>query len=347
MIARKITALPGRDYTTRPDGAWVFSREYLIARGTCCRSKCTNCPYEFSRETHAPQDMRPVVSMVPSWTETLIAAGADVVGRTRFCIHPNDGVRGIAVLGGTKTLASDATEKMQSLVDQAISRKRRLLVILDKEENPIEFQSFFEAFDCEIVATHVQNLATLARDLTTLASKFTSKFTSGFTSGPAESLQAYAQRAEALMASSPTQGPPPAFTVMKTNVSDVALSHALFETSAPVFYFIWKSPWMVVRADTWIGETLGVFFSKAKFPLDARRICAGRGESRYPQVTENEIPAGSILIFSSEPFPFAQSWSELLTIPFVQQARAVALVDGELFSWFGLRSIRFLEETTV
>ncbi|MBM7456943.1 hypothetical protein HNR62_002845 [Oceanisphaera litoralis] len=33
-----------------------------------------------------------VVFMVPSWTETLIECGVNVVGRTRYCVHPADRV---------------------------------------------------------------------------------------------------------------------------------------------------------------------------------------------------------------------------------------------------------------
>jgi len=47
-----------------------------------------------------------VVSLIPSWTETLIEASRhsdfEVVGRTRFCIHPDDCINNIPVVGGTK-----------------------------------------------------------------------------------------------------------------------------------------------------------------------------------------------------------------------------------------------------
>ena len=43
-----------------------------------------------------------VVSLVPSLTETLIDCGVNVVGRTRFCIHPADRVHDIPAVGGTK-----------------------------------------------------------------------------------------------------------------------------------------------------------------------------------------------------------------------------------------------------
>lgn len=45
-----------------------------------------------------------VISMVPSWTETLIYCGIEVVGRTRYCIHPEEAQK-ISVVGGTKDIS--------------------------------------------------------------------------------------------------------------------------------------------------------------------------------------------------------------------------------------------------
>lgn len=47
----KIQSLPkgklveGIDYTISPQGLYVFSKFYLVKRGTCCGNGCTNCPY--------------------------------------------------------------------------------------------------------------------------------------------------------------------------------------------------------------------------------------------------------------------------------------------------------------
>jgi hypothetical protein len=35
----------GRDYTII-DGKWVFTAEYLMKRGYCCKCGCKNCPYK-------------------------------------------------------------------------------------------------------------------------------------------------------------------------------------------------------------------------------------------------------------------------------------------------------------
>jgi len=45
-----------------------------------------------------------IISLVPSLTELIIDLGLEkkLIGRTRFCIHPEQVVSGIPVVGGTK-----------------------------------------------------------------------------------------------------------------------------------------------------------------------------------------------------------------------------------------------------
>ena len=48
-----------------------------------------------------------VVSLVPSITETLFDLGLtsdEIVGRTKFCIHPKELVKDVEIIGGTKNL---------------------------------------------------------------------------------------------------------------------------------------------------------------------------------------------------------------------------------------------------
>lgn len=35
----------GVDYTINSDGLMVFTSSFLLKRGYCCGSGCTNCPY--------------------------------------------------------------------------------------------------------------------------------------------------------------------------------------------------------------------------------------------------------------------------------------------------------------
>src|ERR1022692_4596445 len=92
-----------------------------------------------------------VISMVPSWTETLIESGVNVVGRTRFCIHPKDQVKSIQAVGGTKDIDWD---KVNGLKPN--------LVILDQEENP---KSMADQCPFPILATHVTQISDVGRDL--------------------------------------------------------------------------------------------------------------------------------------------------------------------------------------
>ncbi len=38
----------GKDYTIE-NGLLIFTKEYLLRRGHCCRSGCRNCPYGFRK----------------------------------------------------------------------------------------------------------------------------------------------------------------------------------------------------------------------------------------------------------------------------------------------------------
>lgn len=70
-----------------------------------------------------------IVSLCPSLTELVfdLGLGDSLVGVTRFCVHPADGVRGIEKVGGTKT---PAVERIAEL--------RPDLVLLNEEENRFE-----------------------------------------------------------------------------------------------------------------------------------------------------------------------------------------------------------------
>lgn len=309
--------------------------------------------------------MRPVISMVPSWTETLLAAGAYVVGRTRFCIHPHEHVTKISLLGGTKTLASDAREKIAAI--QTKFPLQKPLVILDKEENPKSFLEFFFEAGCDVHVTHVSTLGSLATDLEALAAAFVH----GSNVAPddvsvARQLSEFSKRTRQLMTdfseenvASPSRSAPNGALAHALENFKHAILHAretpdeivrlILETDAPVFYFIWRNPWMAVSLDTWIGETFKTIFANAVRSSFEKRFLGGVSpseNSKYPALKEDEIPEGAILLFSSEPYPFAREWEgpkSLLELPFVTKARATAILDGEVFSWFGIRSIRFLE----
>lgn len=79
---------------------------------------------QMGRAVEVPQNPRRIISLVPSQTELLIDLGLNVVGRTKFCIHPREKVRDISIIGGTKKFRFDQIEKLNPD-----------LIIGNKEEN--------------------------------------------------------------------------------------------------------------------------------------------------------------------------------------------------------------------
>ncbi len=239
-----------------------------------------------------------VVSLVPSWTETLIEAGVDVVGRTRFCIHPKDRVAGIARVGGTK--------------DWDFERIRGLkpdLLVLDREENP-KFMS--EQSEIPWIATDVRSVEDMPGQLDLLAERTGS-----------EELRRIGERWRAILKISPQprSKDPPSLLEWGRKPSG-AVEQAI--------YLIWRDPWMAAGRGTFIASVLDRF---------------GWGElvpemgSKYPKVDLEALDRGrTLLLFSSEPYPFLKKRADLDALGF-----PYAFVDGENLSWFGVRALRFLE----
>ncbi|HVY07360.1 MAG TPA: helical backbone metal receptor [Burkholderiales bacterium] len=103
-----------------------------------------------------------------------------------------------------------------------------------------------------------------------------------------------------------------------------------------VLYLIWKSPWMTVSRDTYIARTL------AAVGWD----CVETAGARYPeiQLVPSMLEGVDRVFLSSEPFAFrARDVADvdgLLREMGVAPAVKVALIDGEMTSWYGSRAIR-------
>jgi len=90
-----------------------------------------------------------IISLVPSITETLFDLGLsenEIIGRTKFCIHPANRVKKVPVIGGTKNLNITKIKAMKPD-----------LIIANKEENikedVEELQKYFK-----VLVTNVSNL---------------------------------------------------------------------------------------------------------------------------------------------------------------------------------------------
>lgn len=240
--------------------------------------------------------------MVPSWTETLLQAGVNVVGRTRFCIHPCDTVVSIAVVGGTRQVEWAKVAELEPD-----------LLILDQEENP---RSMAEQSPVPWYATHVTSVWDMERELRGLHGRLAR-----------QELLASADRWRQVckrLASGP--GSPDWLELP-------GVMEWVRQPSREVnrfLYVIWKNPWKAVGPGTFIGsmfELLG--YGSRMAPLN----------DKYPSIRlEDYDSTRTLLLFSSEPYPFHEQRNVVEELPFPS-----AIVDGERFSWFGVRTLRFLE----
>ncbi len=224
-----------------------------------------------------------IISLCPSQTETLMALGVGerLVGRTRFCIHPQEDLRSVKNVGGTKMVDFERIRALQPD-----------LIIGEKEENTALMITALAA-EWPVYVTDVRDVESARKMVLDL----------GQLTGTED--------------------------VARTIVAKVDASFAgirPFKTPVSCLYLIWKDPWMVVGADTFIDSVL----EKCGFHNLGRDLVG-----RYPVVTEEifkeKMP--EMVLLSSEPFPFSEGhYAELQDI---MPRSVVKLVDGEMFSWYG------------
>lgn len=97
-----------------------------------------------------------------------------------------------------------------------------------------------------------------------------------------------------------------------------------------VAYIIWRKPLMAAGSATFIDQMLQ---------------CAGfdnvfAARDRYPEISEEDLVAAQpdAIFLSSEPYPFAEKHVDYFKNSCPNAL--VALVDGELFSWYGSRLVK-------
>ena len=115
--------------------------------------------------------------------------------------------------------------------------------------------------------------------------------------------------------------------------------HAALQSASAAFspervlYLIWKKPWMTVSRDTYVSRMLAM----VKW-----ETVPETSEDRYPTISLDD-PALSetpVVLLSSEPYRFRE-----LHLDEVRKrlpGRSVALIDGEMTSWYGSRAIKAL-----
>lgn len=102
-----------------------------------------------------------IVSLVPSLTELLIDLGlkSQMAGRTRFCIHPENKVKDIPIIGGTKN------PRLESIIELSPD-----LVIANKEENNKEDIDVLNKYT-EVRVTEINTIQDAILEISSLGEK--------------------------------------------------------------------------------------------------------------------------------------------------------------------------------
>ena len=258
-----------------------------------------------ARKPGAPR----IASLVPSLTELVFALGLGerLVARTGYCVHPGDGVAGVAKIGGTK--------------DVNLAKLRRLApthVLVNIDENrreTIEAIAAWGADAPEIVVTHPVE----PEDNLSLVDRLTQVFADE--PGLVERAAGLRQELDAELAATTATG--------------------LREQR--VLYLIWHDPWMTVARDTYVSRML----ARIGWLTLPEQRGGFAGAARYPAVSgaERWLVEVERVLLSSEPFAFQPRHVDAARA--LCPAATVERVDGELLSWYGARAVlglRYLRE---
>ena len=162
---------------------------------------------------------RRIVSLVPSWTETLFALGlnSEVVGVTKFCVEPAEPVRSIPKVGGTKN------PDLRAIINLAPE-----IVIANAEENRREDIGRIRAAGIPVFTTYPRTVP-----------------------GAVESILRVGR---ALGREAKAAGLARRITLC---VSEIEAGVGVWtKLRLRVFCPIWKNPWMSFNADTYAHDVL-------------------------------------------------------------------------------------------
>ena len=274
---------------------------------------------------------RRIVSLVPSQTELLYHLGLDeeVIGITKFCVHPEKWFRKKERVGGTKTID---IEKIKSLKPD--------LVIANKEENLKEQVEELSGY-VQVYVSDIKNLEDalqMIKDVGNLinredeANKLVSQINEQF------------DHLKEFILSTNQQ------TDLSTNVhlNISTFQHINLKQQLNTAYLIWKNPYMAAGGDTFINDMMqrcgfnNIFKYIARYPeVNIEQSTLQPINNSTIQLLNNSTskpfnPSSlQLLLLSSEPYPFKQKH-----IAELQQqlgGTRILLVDGEMFSWYGSR----------
>ena len=252
----------------------------------------------------APPDAR-IVSLVPSITELLfdLGAGARVVGRTPFCVHPRAGVANVPRVGGTKTPRLDRIRALEPTH-----------VILNVDENRREDAEALAAFVPNVIVTHPLG----PRDNPALYRLVGGIFASGEATD--RLCRAFERGISAL--ESVARGLPQRrvlYLIWRDPWMTVSPDTYVSRTLALVNFVT------VGGGDGGNGGDHG----GRRYPELA--------------LTPELLGGVDLALLSSEPFPFKERHATEVRALAGTRCPAIRLFDGEMASWYGSRAIRAMD----
>lgn len=210
---------------------------------------------------------RRIISLVPSQTELLFGLGLDkeVVGVTKFCVHPSAWFSKKTKVGGTKQL------KLEIITDLKPD-----LIIANKEENVKEQVEWL-----------AEKFPVWVSDVNSLEDAYGMIGSIGEMTNRVVEAHQLVSRIRQNFASLPFQA-----LTSGQNPEDRSKLHARPRTA----YLIWRNPYMTVGGDTFIHHMLeaagfdNVFKDRNRYPEIT--------------LSELEELGCELILLSSEPFPF-------------------------------------------
>lgn len=249
-----------------------------------------------------------VVSLVPSWTETLFylgLTGKEIAGRTRYCIHPRGRVEAIETIGGP--------------MDPDLGRIFELapnLIIGDLEENRREDVDALDMYwiPSRVFVTGPRTVVQALEDMEKLGILLHGK-----------------QRAR----------------VLGEKVRSL-LSRLVRVDRGTAAYIVWQDPLMAASRETYIGDILRILGYRNVVDRGSLETRGAEFQARYPTLPIPVLVdlRPDVILLSTEPFPFRREHAERLRShirevdPEYARRVDIRIVNGEYFSWYGYGMVR-------
>ena len=235
-----------------------------------------------------------VVSLVPSLTQTLFDLGLttdEVVGRTPWCIHPKDKVEQVMIVGGTKT---PNLNKIRNLEPD--------LIVMDKEENPLEIYQTLQNEGFTIFVSEVESPRDVPKMLRDL--------------GKACGLDSAGEQLALLCEDSLNQ-------ISKGG------------NGLRTLPLIWYEPLMAVGPNKYAGAILSLVGFDV---VDTHPDGNGYPEVSVEDFIKHDV---ELILLTSEPHEFTLDEGNGIVASIVKaggNAPVIKLIDGEDLTWFGSRT---------